>query len=56
MKDKIEEKIKELIDTKDMYLSLIENSNGAFEESYLLGKVKECRDKIDVLVEVLEDE
>ena len=54
MRDLILNKIKELEEEKKTYYEILENSK-LFSESYIIGRIRSARDKIDVLNELLEE-
>ena len=54
MRDLILNKIKELEEEKKTYYEILENSK-MFSESYIIGRIRSARDKIDVLNELLEE-
>ena len=54
MRDLIINKIKELEEEKKTYYEILENSK-LFSESYIIGRIRSSRDKIDVLNELLEE-
>lgn len=54
MKEIILAKIKELEEEKKTYYEILENSK-MFSESYIIGRIRSARDKIDVLNELLEE-
>lgn len=54
MRDLIINKIKELEEEKKTYYEILENSK-LFSESYIIGRIRSARDKIDVLNELLEE-
>lgn len=54
MKEIIERKIKDLEETKRDYINMIEEGS-LFEDSYILKQIKCCRDKIDVLKDVIDE-
>ena len=54
MRDLILNKIKELEEEKKTYYEILENSK-LFSESYIIGRIRSSRDKIDVLNELLEE-
>lgn len=54
MRDLILNKIKELEEQKKKYYDILEDSK-IFSESYLVGRIRSIRDKIDVLNEILEE-
>ena len=54
MRDLILNKIKELEEEKKTYYEILENSK-LFSESYIIGRIRSARDKIDVLNEILEE-
>ena len=54
MKEIILAKIKELEEEKKTYYEILENSK-MFSESYIIGRIRSARDKIDVLNEILEE-
>lgn len=54
MRDLILNKIQELEEEKKTYYEILENSK-MFSESYIIGRIRSARDKIDVLNEILEE-
>ena len=54
MKEIILAKIKELEEQKKKYYDILEDSE-IFSESYVVGRIRSIRDKIDVLNEILEE-
>ena len=54
IRDLILNKIKELEEEKKTYYEILENSK-LFSESYIIGRIRSARDKIDVLNEILEE-
>ena len=54
MKEIILAKIEELEEEKKTYYEILENSK-MFSESYIIGRIRSARDKIDVLNELLEE-
>ena len=54
MRDLIINKIKELEEEKKTYYEILENSK-LFSESYIIGRIRSSRDKIDLLNELLEE-
>lgn len=54
MRDLILNKIKELEEEKKTYYEILENSK-MFSESYIIGRIRSARDKIDLLNELLEE-
>jgi len=54
MRDLILNKIKELEEEKKTYYEILENSK-MFSESYIIGRIRSARDKIDVLNELFEE-
>lgn len=54
MKEIILAKIEELEEEKKTYYEILENSK-MFSESYIIGRIRSARDKIDVLNEILEE-
>lgn len=48
MKEYIEERLKQLETEKQGYYELLENSK-VFAESYLIARIRSCKDKIDEL-------
>lgn len=55
MRDLILNKIKELEEEKKTYYEILENSK-MFSESYIIGRIRSARDKIDLLNELLEED
>lgn len=54
MKEIILAKLKELEEQKKKYYDILEDSE-IFSESYVVGRIRSMRDKIDVLNEILEE-
>ena len=54
MKEIILAKIEELEEEKKTYYEILENSK-LFSESYIIGRIRSARDKIDLLNEILEE-
>ena len=54
MRDLILNKIKELEEEKKTYYEILENSK-LFSESYIIGRIRSARDKINILNELLEE-
>lgn len=54
MKEIIERKIKDLEETKSIWIDRLDHGS-LFDDTYVYERIKTCRDKIDVLKDILDE-